>query len=201
MCPSKLHKGLFTTAAVGNIDHNPSSTTSQDSFHGTISLVQHPTSEVKGGERNIDTFDVFQCISSKKVAQLPSCYHDVPPVTVPSTELYAPKISGRIKFHPIISELGKEEEKDWLQNAKELLWREEHNHHGTMSWAAYCSLQATPTLYWPAIIAALLPMFVENAHLLAMIKHSTDVIRAAVHHVNPAQIPVIAFDQPLFALT
>ena len=88
-----------------------------------------------------------------------------------------------------------------MQNAKELLWREEHNHHGTMSWAAYCSLQATPTLYWPAIIAALLPMFVENAHLLAMIKHSTDVIRAAVHHVNPAQIPVIAFDQPLFALT
>lgn len=49
-------------------------------------------------------------------------------------------------------------------------------------------------------IIALLPMFVENAHSLAMIKHSMDVIRAAVHHVNPAQIPVIAFDQPLFAM-
>ena len=64
VCPSKLRKGLFTTAAVDNIDHNPSSTTSQDSFHGTaISLVQHPTSEVKGDERNIDTFDLSQCIS------------------------------------------------------------------------------------------------------------------------------------------
>jgi len=49
LCPSKLRKRFFTTAAVDNIDHNPSSTTSQDSFHGTaISLVQHPTSEVKG---------------------------------------------------------------------------------------------------------------------------------------------------------
>ena len=98
-----------------------------------------------------------------------------------------------------MSELGKEEEKDWLQNVKELLWREERNHHGTVSWAAYLALQATPTLHRPAIIA-LLPMFVENAHSLAMIKHSKDVIRAAVLHVNPAQIPVIAFDQPLFAL-
>jgi len=52
------------------------------------------------------------------VAQLPSCYCDEPPVTIPSTELCAQKISGRFKFHPIISELGKEEEKDWLQNVK-----------------------------------------------------------------------------------
>ena len=71
-CPSKLRNGLFTTAAVDNIDNNPSSTTSKDSFHGTaISLAQHPTSEVKGNERNIDTFDPSQCSSSKKVAQLP----------------------------------------------------------------------------------------------------------------------------------
>lgn len=46
VCPSKLRQGLFTTAAVDNIDHNPSSTSSHDSFHGTaISLVQHPTIE------------------------------------------------------------------------------------------------------------------------------------------------------------
>ena len=154
---------------------------------------------MKGDERNIDTFDPSQCISSKKVARLPSCYRDVPLVTLPLVVLCAAKITGRIKFHPIMSELGKEEDKDWLQNVKELLWREEHNHRGTVSWAAYRALQTTPTLHQPAIIAPL-PMFVENAHSLAMIKHSMDVIRAVVHHVNPAQIPVIAFDQPLFAL-
>ena len=43
-------------------------------------------------------------------------------------------------------------------------------------------------------------MFLENAHSLAMIAHSMRVIRAAVAHVNPSQTPVIAVDQPLFAL-
>ena len=40
VCPAKLRKDVFTTAAIDNIDHNPSSTTASDSFHGTaISLV------------------------------------------------------------------------------------------------------------------------------------------------------------------
>ena len=42
LCPPKMHSGLFTTAAVDNIDYNPSSATAKDSFHGTgISLMQH----------------------------------------------------------------------------------------------------------------------------------------------------------------
>ncbi len=43
VCPPKLKGKLFTTAAIDNIDHNLSSTTAQDSFHGTgISIFQHP---------------------------------------------------------------------------------------------------------------------------------------------------------------
>ena len=42
VCPLVLRKHLFTTAAVDNIDHNPSSTTARDSFHGTgISIFQN----------------------------------------------------------------------------------------------------------------------------------------------------------------
>ena len=49
VCPSNLRIGLFTTAAVDNIDHNPSSTTAKDSFHGTgLSLFQHPTVDIPG---------------------------------------------------------------------------------------------------------------------------------------------------------
>jgi len=47
---------------------------------------------------------------------------------------------------------------------------------------------------------ALLPLFLESAHTVAMIKHSMDVVRNAVEHLNPGQIPVLTFDQPLFAL-
>lgn len=54
VCPPKLCGNVFTTAAVDNIDHNTSSTTSKESFHGTgISLFQHPTFESEGVDRNI----------------------------------------------------------------------------------------------------------------------------------------------------
>ena len=44
VCPKKLRSGVFTTSAVDNIDHNPSSTTSQGSLHGTaISGNSKPT--------------------------------------------------------------------------------------------------------------------------------------------------------------
>ena len=43
-------------------------------------------------------------------------------------------------------------------------------------------------------------MFVENAHTLAMIAHRIPVTKSAVQHVNPSHTPVIALDQPLFAL-
>ena len=35
VCPSNMRKGLFTAGAMDNIDHNPSSTTAESSFHGT----------------------------------------------------------------------------------------------------------------------------------------------------------------------
>ena len=46
----------------------------------------------------------------------------------------------------------------------------------------------------------LLPMFLENVHSVAMIQHSMNIIKSAVHHVNPGQVPVITFDQPLFEI-
>ena len=49
VCPPTMHGNLFTTAAVDNIDHNPSSTTAKHSFHGTsISLLPHKTSQDDG---------------------------------------------------------------------------------------------------------------------------------------------------------
>lgn len=70
VCPMKLRHGLFTTDAVDNIDHNPSSTTSKDSFHGTaISLFQHHTEHCKGTERmlspelEVETISKTFCIT------------------------------------------------------------------------------------------------------------------------------------------
>lgn len=91
VCPSNLRLHLFTTAAVDNIDHNPTSTTAHDSFHGTgISLFQHPSAEN--------------------------------------------------------------------------------------------------------------PLFPDQAKSIAMIRHAMDIIKLSVNHLNPGQVPVIALDQPPFAV-
>ena len=52
VCPPELKCGLFTTAAIDNIDHNPSSTSAHDAFHGTAqSLFQHPNKELTCGTK------------------------------------------------------------------------------------------------------------------------------------------------------
>ena len=49
VCPPTMRANLFTTAAVDNIDHDPSSTTVKHSFHGTsISLLQYKMSQDDG---------------------------------------------------------------------------------------------------------------------------------------------------------
>ena len=42
VCPPKMRQERFIIGAVDNVDHNPTSTTAHDSFHGTsISIIQH----------------------------------------------------------------------------------------------------------------------------------------------------------------
>ena len=59
VCPLQLRRGVFTTSAVDNIDHNPSSTSAQGSLHGT----------------GISIFN-------QKLASLPEAYTNVPPATL-----------------------------------------------------------------------------------------------------------------------
>ena len=44
VCPINLKPNIFTTAAIDNIDHNSTSSTAQNHFHGTsVSVFQHST--------------------------------------------------------------------------------------------------------------------------------------------------------------
>ncbi|CAC5399636.1 unnamed protein product [Mytilus coruscus] len=81
VCPPSLQIGLVTTAAVDNIDHNPSSTTAQDSFHGTgISLFQHVTSQMNGQQR-ID-FRLTDIQGGRVTESLPDSYAIVKPAVL-----------------------------------------------------------------------------------------------------------------------
>ncbi len=81
VCPPQLHRGLFTTAAVDNIDHNPSSNTSTDSFHGTaISLFQHPTNLIVTTPiAQIRLPETSGSTANSAKPQLPMWYSNVPP--------------------------------------------------------------------------------------------------------------------------
>jgi hypothetical protein len=180
--------------------HNPSSTTSE-SFHGTgISLFQHPHFDGEGIYRNIVIAVGSGDSHSKSVDHLPHFYTDVPHVTssvknqpVPATSVTSLSREG-LKQHA-------EVEYRWLDHTRQVLDKSasETETFENTSWAAYHASQQPPEDH--AICpSALLPLFLESAHTVAMIKHSMDVIWNAVEHLNPGQTPVIAFDQPLYAL-
>ncbi|KAK3740395.1 hypothetical protein QZH41_000916 [Actinostola sp. cb2023] len=199
VCPPKLRSGLFTTAAVDNIDHNPSSTTARDSFHGTaISLAQHPTADVPGTTRGINVIDGTPQ-AQRKITPLPSQYTDVQPTILRNKEIYAPPLVTQMKTIHNTPHYGYDKEIHWLGNVDALLGKESLDADDFISWAAFHASNVQPSLHEPAIIS-LMPMFLEHAHTAPMILHSMNVIQSAVQHVNPGQVPVIAMDQPIYAL-
>ena len=74
VCHPKMRQGLFTTAAVDNIDYNTSSATAKDSFHGTgISLnMQHPSHQFAGLDRGVLVINQTTS-STRSVAPLHKC--------------------------------------------------------------------------------------------------------------------------------
>ena len=94
VCPRNLRLGLNTKGAIDDFDHNPSSTTATDSFHGTgISFFQHLTKNNPG----IFRYDLYllEESASKKVSELPDSYTSVPPVMHKWKErLTVPKVNG-----------------------------------------------------------------------------------------------------------
>jgi hypothetical protein len=87
----------------------------------------------------------------------------------------------------------------WLNHVARLLEEKHMPADFSASWAGYhANLQ--PNRPSSEFISAIMPLFYEQAKSVAMIQHSMNVIRDATHHLNPGQTPVIAMDQPLFAL-
>ena len=92
------------------------------------------------------------------------------------------------------------QEKCWLEHAIKLMEKEQVDDDDKIAWSAYhASLQSLSDNVLPAL-TQLLPLFYEKAATAAMIKHGMDVLKKATQFLNPGQIPVIALDEPLFAL-
>jgi hypothetical protein len=71
-----------------------------------------------------------------------------------------------------------------------------------LSWAAYhagCE-QNDETRDHSKSLSCMLPLFYEDSKSLAMMRHGMDIVKNAVQHLNPGQVPVMTADQPLFTL-
>lgn len=82
VCPPVLRKGLFTTAVMDNIDHNPSATTATTTFHGTsISVFQHPATDNHGEARQALNLRPERV---KSIPELPDSFTNIAPASFKS---------------------------------------------------------------------------------------------------------------------
>ena len=94
-----------------------------------------------------------------------------------------------------------EEELNWLENVNNTTKNQANlKENETVSWTAYHSTTDQQQNNSPSAISVLLPLFPDQAKSEAMIRHTMDVIKACVNHLNPGQVPVITMDQPLYAV-
>ena len=64
VCPPRLQENKFTVSAIDNLDHNPSSSTAKDSFHGTgISIFQFQTNQDDSSNLNCQKPSAIMAIS------------------------------------------------------------------------------------------------------------------------------------------
>ncbi|KAI9513583.1 hypothetical protein NQZ68_042112 [Dissostichus eleginoides] len=136
VCPPQLRHGLFTTGAVDNIDHNPSSATVKDSFHGTgISLMQHPSHTHGGADRSVLVIGQGGS-STKSVTPLPSAYTIVPPAALKTKVFSAPAVQGPVRPPNLLTAAAaKEDMYAWLSKVKTAV--EKSTKDGWISWSAY----------------------------------------------------------------
>ena len=92
VCPPHLRGGLFATAAMDNIDHNPTATTATSSFQGTsISMFQHTTTDSEGEKREpLQLGDK----KTKTVLELPDSYTNIRPALFRKKNPSPPRAEG-----------------------------------------------------------------------------------------------------------
>ena len=89
---------------------------------------------------------------------------------------------------------------EWLDNVRDCPNQEITTDILNLSWAAYHASQVSVDHFRQLDLTSLMPLFQESAHSAATIRHAMEVVSQAVRFLNPGQVPVLACDEPLFAI-
>ena len=200
--PVRALRGVFTTNAYDNIDHNPRSMTCMTSLHGScLSVLQFPTIDNVGtaiGPLNILNPDVM---GKKGIDILPPSYTSMAEVSLPNDEVICVtdlEINGWLKSEAPPLENTLHDGYQWLKRARGIFLQEQPSSNDWISWAAYYASQTA--VIPPVTPSFMLPLFRESASSPMMVYHAMGIAKAVTNHLNPGQIPVIVADQPLYTL-
>ena len=180
------------------MDHNPSSVTSTDSFHGTAhSLCQHPTADNEGQHRG--RIQIDKITADKTIPPLPTVYTNILPTKAMPKQVKAPIFQGpmRPESHNFVKD--RENDEKWLERVESLMNQGSTNVEEFVSWAAFhTSVQTKPEKLSTQI--ALMPLLRDPSHSFATIIHCLKTNRNATELLNPGQVPVLTMDQPLYSI-
>ena len=139
--------------------------------------------------------------SKKKSLVLPEYYTAVDAVMLKSVEPDVPEIMTQIPGDSHLLPSATAHEYAWLNFVRLYVASGCHAADANLTWSAFNS-QAHPRVQksTSCAVTGLLPLFREASNSVAMIKHAMDVIAVAIEHFNSGQTPVMACDQPLYAL-
>ena len=157
------------------------------SFHGTAASLHQKGNRFSTGSRCNRKLS-----NETHLKKLPDEYQEIPPCFI--TEAKAgPEFEAKPPQTNYIDVY--QSENDWLSSVQEASQTDDID---CKSWSVFNSAKCTPVNQ--SDTSGLFPMCRESSKSPAMIKHSIDVVSKAIKHLNPSQTPVVAFDQPLFAI-
>ncbi|CAE1257574.1 unnamed protein product [Acanthosepion pharaonis] len=191
VCPTVLRKGLFTTAAVDNIDHNPTATTASTSFHDkSISMFQRPSKENREQRVSLKITDS----RTRKVPEFPEHYTNIAPAYFKKNPTPASVDEVSLPESSLFQRILRAEF-EWLEKVQDTT---DVDDESNITWSAHANQNRTSEC--ETSITSLLPLLRDQAHSVATIKHAMKKVREAVAFLNPGQTPVLEADQPLYVM-
>lgn len=183
----------FTTGAFDNLDHNPSSSTAYGSFHGSaLSLTQHSHEAIDSGEIACSKISAD---TPKHLQELPAFYNSMQVVDYTKHSAQAPVTTVSISSFLVDNmSLLMDGEIDWLNH----VWQN-YSSDILLSWSAFYAKQESPIQH-PKCKTSLLPLFNEKSTDPTMVYHAMLLIKRSTEVLNPNQSPVMACNQPIYAI-
>ena len=169
---------------VDNIDNNPSSTTANDSFHGTsVSLARQTENE---GEMWMLSESVDK--STKKYGVSACWLHTRSSSALPAIRTVYASVARALQSSYLEEMESYDRKKRRPRGLYTLCWKVKPSQVESISWEK------------PVFNIGLMPLLPQNVHATVLLSRVMNLVKEAVEHLNSNQTPVLTMDQPLSAI-